>query len=45
MMRYTITHKFCGMTTTIEGYTVWDAFRSYNKDPKVWEVISMEIAD
>lgn len=33
MMRYTIQHKYCEMITIIEGYTVWDAFRSFNKNP------------
>ena len=42
MMRYTIQHKHCGMTTTIEGYTIWDAFRSFNKDPRYWTVVAAE---
>ena len=42
MMRYTIQHKHCGMTKTIEGYTIWDAFRSFNINPSYWEVISSE---
>lgn len=42
MMEYIIEHKYCKMTTTIQGYTVWDAFRAFNKDPKVWVVISSE---
>lgn len=42
MMRYTIQHKHCGMIATIEGYTIWDAFRSFGKDPKVWEIIRAE---
>jgi hypothetical protein len=42
MMRYTVQHKHCGKITTIEGYTVWDAFRSFGLDPKVWEIIWAE---
>ena len=42
MNRYTIKHKYCGMITHIEGYTVWDAFRSFAKDPTVWDVIATE---
>ena len=42
MMQYTIEHKYCGMTKTIEGYTVWDAFRSFGLNPNLWNVISSE---
>ena len=42
MMKYTIKHRHCGMTKVIEGYTIWDAFRSFGIDPKMWEVISSE---
>ena len=42
MNRYTIKHKHCGMVTHIEGYTVWDAFRSFAKDPKVWDIVAIE---
>ena len=42
MMRYTVQHKHCGKITTIEGYTIWDAFRSFGLDPKVWEIIEAE---
>jgi hypothetical protein len=33
------------MTTTIEGYTIWDAFRSFNKDPRHWNVMATENAE
>ena len=42
MMRYTIQHKHCGMVKNIEGYTIWDAFRSFNINPILWNVISSE---
>lgn len=42
MMRYTVQHKHCGKITIIEGYTIWDAFRSFGLDPKVWEIIEAE---
>ena len=44
MMKYTIQHKYCGITATIEGYTIWDAFRSFNKDPRYWNVVAAEDA-
>lgn len=36
---YTITHKFCGMTTTIEGYDKWDAFRKAGLDMNTWVIV------
>ena len=42
MKQYIIKHKHCDMTKTIEGYTIWDAFRGFNIDPKMWNVISAE---
>lgn len=42
MMQYTIQHKHCGMIKVIEGYTIWDAFRSFGINPQLWSVISFE---
>lgn len=42
MVRYIIKHKYCGMTKTIEGYTVWDAFRSFGLNPRYWDIINSE---
>ena len=37
---YTIKHIHCGMTTTIEGYDIYDAMRKAGKDLKVWKVVN-----
>ena len=42
MKTYTIQHKYCKMTMTIEGYDVWHVMKSNNKDIKYWEVIKVE---
>ena len=42
MLTFTIEHKYCGMTTTIEGYNVWDAMKQNNKDINIWIVKSVE---
>lgn len=42
MMTFTIKHKYCGMTKKVNGYNVFDAFKSNGLDLEVWEVISVE---
>ena len=42
MLTFTIEHKYCGYTTEIEGYNVWDAFKSNGKDLNYWIVKSVE---
>ena len=42
MLRFTIEHKHCGYTTTIEGYNVLDALKSNGKDIAYWTVLSVE---
>ena len=36
---YTIEHKACGMTTTIEGYDIYDAMHKAGKSLKTWRII------
>ena len=45
MLKFTIEHKYCGYTTTVEGYNVWDALKSNGKDIKFWNVLSVEKVD
>lgn len=45
MLRFTIKHKYCGCTTTVEGYNVWDALKSNGKDINYWTVLSVESAE
>ena len=45
MLRFTIEHKYCGCTTTVEGYNVWDALKSNGKDINYWTVLSVESAE
>lgn len=45
MLRFTIEHKFCGYTTTVEGYNVWDALKSNDKNIAFWSVLSVEPAE
>ena len=45
MLRFTIEHKYCGYTTTVEGYNVWDALKSNGKDINYWTVLSVEPAE
>lgn len=42
MMTFTIKHKYCGMTKTVEGYNVFDAFKKNGLDLAVWEVLNVE---
>lgn len=42
MLKFTIEHKYCRYTTTVEGYNVWDALKSNGKDIKFWNVLSVE---
>ena len=45
MLRFTIEHKYCGYTTTVEGYNVWDALRNNGKDFNCWTVLGVEKVD
>ena len=38
MLEFVVVHKYCGFTKVIEGYNVWDAFKSNGLDLNVWEV-------
>lgn len=42
MMKFTVEHKFCGMTKTVEGFNVWDALKSNGLDPTIWIVKNVE---
>jgi hypothetical protein len=42
MTTFTVEHKHCKATTTIEGYTIYDAMRENGLDAKVWTVIATE---
>ena len=42
MYTYTIEHKNCGMTTTITGNNVYDAFKNSYKDIRFWTVKEIE---
>lgn len=39
MMTYTIKHKHCGMTKTVEGNDLYDAIKKNNIDTKVWDFV------
>ena len=41
MFEFTVVHKHCGYTKTVQGYNVWDAMRSNNLDHNVWIVESV----
>ena len=41
-LRFTITHRYCGFTKTIEGPNLWDAFKLNGLDYKIWEAVSVE---
>lgn len=45
MLKFTIEHKYCGYTTTVEGCNVWDALKSNGKDINYWTVLSVEPAE
>ena len=36
MKEFTLEHKYCGMTKTIEGYDIYSAARANNIDLKYW---------
>ena len=38
MLEFTIVHRYCGYTKTIQGYNIWDALKSNGLDYKIWEV-------
>ena len=42
MMTFTIEHKYCGYTKEVQGYNVWDAFKSNGLDVNVWVVKKVE---
>ena len=42
MLRFTVVHKYCGYTKTVEGYNVWDALKTNNLDHNVWKVEGVE---
>jgi hypothetical protein len=42
MLEFVVTHKYCGMTKTIQGYNVWDALKANNLDYNVWTVVSVQ---
>ena len=44
MMRFTVEHKYCKCTREIEGYNVWDAYKTNGLDLNVWIVINVEKA-
>ncbi len=41
MLKFTVVHKYCGYTKTVEGHNVWEALRKNNLDPTVWIVQSI----
>ena len=41
MFEFTVVHKYCGYTKTVQGYNVWDAMRNNNLDHNVWIVESV----
>ena len=41
-MKFTVRHNYCGMTKTIEGFNVYDAFKKNGLDIKIWTVINVE---
>lgn len=45
MLRFTIEHKYCGYTTTVEGCNVWEALRNNGKDINYWTVLFVEQAE
>lgn len=45
MLRFTIEHKYCGYTTTIEGRNVWEALHNNGKDINYWTVLSVEAVE
>ena len=42
MMKFTVEHKYCRMTKTVEGFNVWDALKSNGLDFIIWIVKSVE---
>ena len=44
MMTFKIEHKYCGFTTTVSGYNVWDAMKKNNKDLHYWRVLGIVYA-
>ena len=38
MTTFTVEHKHCGYTQTIEGYDVWDALKRNNLNANVWKI-------
>lgn len=45
MYEFGIHHKYCGMTMTIYGYNVMDAFKRAGKDYTIWIVDYVEYVD
>lgn len=42
MLKFIVEHKYCGMTKTVEGVNVWDAFKKNNLDLNIWIVKNIE---
>lgn len=42
MLEFTIQHKYCGYTTTVIGYNVYDALKQNNKDIRFWTVMGVD---
>ena len=42
MMIFTVEHKYCKCTRTIEGENVYRAFKENNMDMNIWVVIDVE---
>ena len=36
MIQYTVRHKHCGATTTIEGYDIYNAYRNSGLSATIW---------
>jgi hypothetical protein len=41
MQRFLVEHKYCGMQKEIEGFNVWDAFKTNGLDLTIWIVKSV----
>lgn len=42
MLRFTVEHKYCKVTRTIEGINVFEAFKNNQMDWSIWQVIDVE---
>ena len=42
MLRFTVEHKYCKCTRTIEGENVYNAFKNNQMDLTIWTVINVE---